>query len=243
MKTPNILPINGRKIIHQVKSNLPIKPQPVIDKLKIPPLFGKISDKAMIKYKSGVKFALLNGSISFALPLHFDIDNIQVSLFWLDNLHHMPIRTLAGLISKPVKILTVLTLVLLFTKTSRHSDRCEKNTYITCIRFTSWARETEGPGLSKHVSRGDLFEHLKFPQTLLLWKWTSILFSTLFLNRLKTYAQGKYVQMLKYKRESSLRENSMEGGFPLGFWRGYYGGLCIENTLFCVLQTTISFCG
>lgn len=66
----------------------------------------------------------------------------------------------------------------------------------------------------------------------------------IFENRLKTYAKGgKYVQMLKYKGEFSLRENSMEGGFPIGIWRGHYEALCIENTLFFVLQTSTSSLG
>lgn len=74
---------------------------------------------------------------------------------------------------------------------------------------------------------------------------SNIFFFTNFIfeNRLKTYAKGEYVQMLKYKGEFSLRENCMEGGFPIGIWRGHYEALCIENTLFFVLQTSTSSLG
>lgn len=78
---------------------------------------------------------------------------------------------------------------------------------------------------------------LQVPTILALKMDLLIFFLTNFIfeNRLKTYAKGeKYVQMLKYKGEFSLRENSMEGGFPIGIWRGHYEALCIENTLFFV---------
>lgn len=72
---------------------------------------------------------------------------------------------------------------------------------------------------------------LALKMDLLIFFLTNFIFE----NRLKTYAKGgKYVQMLKYKGEFSLRENSMEGGFPIGIWRGHYEALCIENTLFFV---------
>lgn len=87
---------------------------------------------------------------------------------------------------------------------------------------------------------------LQVPTILALKMDLLIFFLTNFIfeNRLKTYAKGeKYVQMLKYKGEFSLRENSMEGGFPIGIWRGHYEALCIENTLFFVLQTSTSSLG
>lgn len=81
---------------------------------------------------------------------------------------------------------------------------------------------------------------LALKMDLLIFFLTNFIFE----NRLKTYAKGgKYVQMLKYKGEFSLRENSMEGGFPIGIWRGHYEALCIENTLFFVLQTSTSSLG
>lgn len=118
--------------------------------------------------------------------------------------------------------------------------------YITCNRF---ARCTSARVQGKSTRVQELkksFWTFQVPTILALKMDLLIFFLTNFIfeNRLKTYAKGgKYVQMLKYKGEFSLRENSMEGGFPIGIWRGHYEALCIENTLFFVLQTSTSSLG
>lgn len=71
---------------------------------------------------------LLKASISPVLLFHFDIDNFQVSLFWLDNVHHMffPLtERLQDRYMSQSKYWQYLLRFYYFLKTSRHSDRCE----------------------------------------------------------------------------------------------------------------------
>lgn len=77
-------------------------------------------------------FTLLKASISPVLLFHFDIDNFQVSLFWLDNVHHM-FFSLSPLSLNDCKtgiwasqnIDSTYLDFIISLKTSRHSDRCE----------------------------------------------------------------------------------------------------------------------
>lgn len=78
-------------------------------------------------------FTLLKASISPVLLFHFDIDNFQVSLFWLDNVHHMFFSLSLSSLTERLqdrymsqsKYWQYLLRFYYFLKTSRHSDRCE----------------------------------------------------------------------------------------------------------------------